>query len=104
MQNEMLTSVLMFASVLSVFVMSLVQLVKNTAYVPKNIIPVIGVLIGLFLGAVAYPFTDLHLVERLWAGGIAGLSATGLFELAFNHRDGMSGKNPDEGANEDKKE
>jgi hypothetical protein len=27
---------------------------------------------------------------RLWAGGLAGLSATGLFELAFNKRGGTT--------------
>jgi len=27
---------------------------------------------------------------RLWAGGLAGLSATGLFELAFNKRSGTT--------------
>ncbi|MNC63461.1 hypothetical protein D3C75_1135830 [compost metagenome] len=49
-----------------------------------------GLAIGLFIGAVSYPFTDMALILRLWAGGLAGLSATGLFELAFNKRDGMT--------------
>ncbi|KHF33403.1 Phage holin [Paenibacillus sp. P1XP2] len=88
MENQVLDSVLTFASVLAVFVLALVQLVKSTVNVPKNIVPVIGLVVGLVVGAAAFPFTDLELVLRLWAGGIAGLSATGLFELAFNKRDG----------------
>lgn len=88
MENEVLNNVLTFASVLAVFVLALVQLVKGMINVPKNIVPAIGLVVGVLVGAVAYPFTDLELVLRLWAGGIAGLSATGLFELAFNKRNG----------------
>ncbi|WP_415841685.1 holin, partial [Paenibacillus macerans] len=84
MQNEILTNVLAFASVLSVFVLAVVQLVKTTINLPKNWVPFIGVIIGVLIGAAAYPFTDMDLVLRLWAGGLAGLSATGLFELGNN--------------------
>ncbi|MGN7359443.1 holin [Paenibacillus sp. SAF-054] len=88
MQNEVLTSVLTFASVLAVFVLAAVQLVKKTISMPANIVPAVGLVLGALIGAAAYPFTDLDLVLRLWAGCIAGLSATGLFELAFSRRDG----------------
>ncbi|KGE17555.1 holin [Paenibacillus wynnii] len=90
MENQNLTEVLMFASLLSVFVLAGVQLVKTTITLPKNIIPLIGVIVGMLIGAVAYPFTDLQLVLRLWAGALAGLSATGLFELAFSNRSGTT--------------
>ncbi|ASA26280.1 holin [Paenibacillus donghaensis] len=90
MNNEALNNVLAFASVLAVFVMALVQLVKNSLVLPRNLVPAIGLVIGLLVGAVAYPFTDMNLVLRLWAGGLAGLSATGLFELAFNRRGGST--------------
>ncbi|MGG1613528.1 holin [Paenibacillus phoenicis] len=83
-----MNNVMAFASVLSVFVLALVQLVKTTVNLPKNIVPLIGVVIGILVGAAASPFTDLDLVLRLWAGGVAGLSATGLFELGFNRREG----------------
>ncbi|GIP48372.1 hypothetical protein J53TS2_19630 [Paenibacillus sp. J53TS2] len=86
MQNEILTNVLAFASVLSVFVLALVQLVKTTVNLPKNLIPFIGVVIGVLVGAAAYPFTEMELALRLWAGGLAGLSATGLFELGNNRQ------------------
>jgi hypothetical protein len=86
---EVLNNVMAFASVLAVFVLALVQLVKTTVNLPKNIVPLIGVVIGILVGAAASPFTDLDLVLRLWAGGLAGLSATGLFELG-NKRDGST--------------
>ncbi|SEQ11509.1 hypothetical protein SAMN04487883_10344 [Bacillus licheniformis] len=50
-------------------------------------------MIGLLIGAAAYPFTDLELVLRLWSGGLAGLTATGLFEIGKN-RNARKKKNP----------
>ncbi|MEK5435223.1 MULTISPECIES: holin [Paenibacillus] len=88
--REILDDVMAFASILAVFVLALVQLVKNSINIPRNAVPVIGLLIGLLIGAAAYPFTDLDIVLRLWAGGFAGLSATGLFELAFKDRPGTT--------------
>lgn len=88
MENQTLEAVLTFASVLAVFVLAAVQLVKNTVKMSSNIVPVVGLLIGLLIGAAAYPFTTLDVTLRLWAGGLAGLSATGLFELAFSKRPG----------------
>lgn len=87
MQNEVLNTVLTFASVLAAVVLALVQLAKTTVNLPKNIVPLVSVLIGILVGAASFPFTDLDLVLRLWAGGLAGLSATGLFELG-NKREG----------------
>jgi len=88
--REILDDVMAFASILAVFVLALVQLVKNSISIPRNAVPIIGLLIGLLIGAAAYPFTDLDIVLRLWAGGLAGLSATGLFELAFKDRPGTT--------------
>jgi hypothetical protein len=88
--GTILDNVVAFASILAVFVLALVQLVKNSINIPRNAVPIIGLLIGLFIGVVAYPFTELDLVLRLWAGGLAGLSATGLFELAFKDRPGTT--------------
>lgn len=77
-----------FATVLIPIIAALVQLVKIAVNMPKRFVPVIGLVIGLLVGMFAAPLTDLDLILRLWAGGIAGLSATGLFELAFNKHDG----------------
>jgi membrane-associated PAP2 superfamily phosphatase len=79
--NDLLLQVMAFASALSVIVVALLNLIKTTVVLPKNLIPVIGLVVGLLAGAGAYIFTDLELVPRLWAGAFAGLSATGLFEL-----------------------
>lgn len=73
--------VLLFATLLAPIVLSLVELVKKTVDLSVNLLPLIALVIGLLIGASASPFTDLDIVLRLWAGGFAGLSATGLFEL-----------------------
>lgn len=90
MNNDALNHVLSFASILAVFVMALVQLVKNTVKLPRNWVPLVGLGLGLLVGIASSPFTNMDLIMRLWAGGLAGLSATGLFELAFNKRDGST--------------
>ncbi|WP_429351688.1 holin [Paenibacillus sp. 4624] len=82
--------VLTFASVLAVFVLAGVQFVKKTVNIPANIVPAVGLVLGLLIGMASYPFTSLDLTLRLWAGGLAGLSATGLFELAFSKRPGTT--------------
>ncbi|WP_046213108.1 holin [Paenibacillus wulumuqiensis] len=87
---ELFNDVLTFASTLAVIILALVQMVKTALTIPKSLVPVIGMVIGLLIGAAAYPFTELDLVARLWAGGLAGLSATGLFELAFNPKNGTT--------------
>lgn len=84
-----MTEVLLFATILAPIILALVELVKRSVSFPKKYIPLIALLIGVFIGFAAYPFTELQLDLRLWAGGLAGLSSTGLFELGTN-RDGTS--------------
>lgn len=83
--NDMLNQVMIFATVLSAIVLAFLQLVKATVSLPKNLIPLIGLIIGLLAGWLGYIFTDLDLVARLWAGAFAGLSSTGIFELVKNN-------------------
>ena len=63
-------TILIFATILSPVILALVQLVKRTVSIPKNYIPLLSFVVGLAVGGVAYPFTDLDLALRLWAGGI----------------------------------
>lgn len=72
--------VLIFATLLAPFVTALVELVKQTTKIPKGVLSLVALALGIAVGFVAYPFTDMDIVLRLWAGGISGLAATGLFE------------------------
>ncbi|SFG73491.1 holin [Sporolactobacillus nakayamae] len=83
-----MTEVLMLATLLLPMITAVTELVKRTVSIPKNTVPAIALGVGVLIGLAAYPFTDLELVLRLWAGGLAGLSSTGLYELALNNRPG----------------
>ena len=84
-----MTDVMIFATVLSPIVLALIQVIKRTGPIPKNFIPLISLAVGILIGFLAWPFTELETVLRLWAGGFAGLSATGLFEIG-NKRPGTT--------------
>lgn len=86
-----MTEVLIFATVLAPIILALVQLIKKTVNLKNSLVSLTAFTVGLFVGTVAAPFTDLDIVLRLWAGGLAGLSATGLFELMDN-QDGTTKK------------
>lgn len=73
--------VLIFATIISPVILGLVELIKQTVNFPRNLVPLVALVVGLLVGFAGQPFTDLDLTLRLWAGGLAGLAATGLFEL-----------------------
>lgn len=81
--------VLIFATIIAPVIVALVELAKRTFTLPKNYIPLIAFMIGIVIGIISYPFTDLDTTLRVWAGGISGLAATGLFEIG-NEREGMT--------------
>jgi hypothetical protein len=82
-----MVQVLALGSGISVIVLILLQLLKKTA--PSfdkggesaKYLPVIAILIGLVAGFAVYPFTDMDLTLRLWAGFFAGAGASGLYDL-----------------------
>ncbi|WLD95445.1 holin [Alkalihalobacillus sp. AL-G] len=73
--------VLLFASVMAPIVTGLTEVVKRTVHISKRYVSLVSLLIGIAVGLLAYPLTDLDWVLRIWAGGIAGLAATGLYEF-----------------------
>lgn len=76
-------SIIAFATVISVITIALTQLVKQ-AGVPKNIVPLIAIVIGILLGGtsafIPELVTELSIGGRLLAGLISGLMATGIWE------------------------
>lgn len=78
---QLVQQILVFSTFLAPVILGLVEVVKRSVIFPKNYVPVVALVLGLLIGFLAQPFTDLDWALRLWAGGLAGLSATGLFEL-----------------------
>lgn len=73
--------ILFLGAAISGIVLGLIELIKATNAIPKRWLPLVGVFIGLVAGYFSYPFSDLSVEMRLWAGLVAALGATGLFEL-----------------------
>jgi hypothetical protein len=78
--------VLIFATVVMPIATGLTEVVKRAISVNKKYVPAVSVVVGIVVGAAAIPLTDIDFVARLWGGGLAGLSATGLYELAFQKK------------------
>ncbi|HSW62353.1 MAG TPA: holin [Dissulfurispiraceae bacterium] len=76
-----MNDVLAFATVILPVVVALVEVVKRSLHLDTRYAPVVALLLGAVIGVAAYPFTDFGLVERIWAGSLAGLGAMGLFDL-----------------------
>lgn len=74
--------ILILATIVAPVTAGVVEGFKKSLGLQKRYMPLIAVALGLGLGAAAFPFADAALAERLWAGGISGLAAVGLFELS----------------------
>lgn len=75
--------ILMIATIIAPVTSGVIEAIKKAIGVDKRFIPLAAVLAGALLGAAAY-FVDAEIGMRIWAGGISGLAATGLFELGKN--------------------
>lgn len=84
-----MAEVLIFASIIAPIITGLVEVVKKAVNIKINYVPLLALAVGALVGFAGEPFTELDLVNRLWAGGLAGLAATGLFELV-KQREGTS--------------
>lgn len=82
--TEVMTQLMLFASILAPIILAITEAVKRTEKVSAKLLPFVALGLGILIGFAAQPFTDLDLALRLWAGGLAGLAATGLFELGTN--------------------
>lgn len=76
-----MNEILIFATVILPIVTAVVEVVKRALPLDTKYAPLLSIVLGIAIGALAYPFTDFGLVERLWAGALAGLGAMGLFDL-----------------------
>lgn len=83
--------IITFAGILSAITIALTEVIKRTNAIPKNIIPIISMVIGVAVGGITAfipeMITELSIAGRLLAGLISGLMATGIWET-FNRRTG----------------
>lgn len=84
MENEIMKQVLIFTTLLAPIVTAIVQVFKSTVNLPNNALPILSLVAGFAIGSVAFPFTEMDITLRLWAGAFAGLGGTGLYEVFTN--------------------
>lgn len=77
---EFPAELLLLVTLISPIIIGLSEVAKQTVRIPKNMIPVIAILIGVFVGIATAPFTTVDIYIRIWAGAIAGLTSVGLYE------------------------
>lgn len=94
--------IIAFAGVIAVITSALVQVLKKVNVIPKNWLPVAGMVIGVIIGAVSVFIpeivSELSFGGRLLAGLISGLMATGIWET-FKNRQGKGAEKLGGGAN-----
>lgn len=76
--------IISFATIISILTIGVVQVIKQTGSIPKNIIPLISIVIGGVIGGISVfipeLFSELSIGARILGGVISGLMATGLWE------------------------
>ena len=78
-----MVEILAMATIIAPITSGVVEAVKKATSINDNLFPILAMMIGAILGGGAY-FLDAEIGLRLWAGGISGLAASGLFELGKN--------------------
>lgn len=84
-----MTEILILVSIITPIISGLTEAIKKSVNIPLNVVPVVSLVLGLLVGFAAQPVSDLETTLRLWAGGLAGLAATGLYEVV-KQREGES--------------
>ncbi|MEQ6857332.1 holin [Lysinibacillus capsici] len=76
-----LTSIFMIAMVMVAIVLAVTEVIKKTFNLNTQYMPITSVVIGIFIGLVLWPLASYPLYVMLISGFIAGLTASGTFDL-----------------------
>ena len=87
---EISTEFLLYMSFIGGVSTALMQLLKNALPLPKNYVPLLTLAVGVLLALIPFPFVDVALAERIWAGALSGLGGTGLFEAVRRDKKGTT--------------
>ncbi len=76
-----LTNIFMIAMVMVAIVLAVTEVLKKTFNLNTQYMPITSVVIGIFIGLVLWPLSEYPLYVMLMAGFIAGLTASGTFDV-----------------------
>ncbi|WP_409370272.1 holin [Lysinibacillus sp. 38-6] len=76
-----LTNIFMIAIVMVAIVLAIAEVLKKTFKINTQYMPLTSVVIGIFIGLGCWPLSEHPLYVMLMAGFVAGLTASGTFDL-----------------------
>lgn len=76
-----LTNIFMIAIGMVAIVLAVAEVLKKTFKLNTQYMPITSVVIGIFIGLVLWPLAEYPMYVMLMAGFIAGLTASGTFDL-----------------------
>lgn len=83
--QEMLYQMAIFISIMSPVSIGVVEALKRTfPNIPARFYTLLSIVVAVGIASLGWIFTDLPAIYRLWAGLLAGLSASGLYDAVKN--------------------
>jgi len=76
-----MNEILVFATIISPIITGVVEAVKRGLQLDTKYAPLLAIVLGVALGILGHPITDIGIGERLWAGVLGGLGSMGLYDL-----------------------
>ena len=76
-----LTNIFMIAMMMVAIVLAVAEVLKKTFNLNTQYMPITSVVIGIFIGLILWPLAEFPLYVMLISGFIAGLTASGTFDL-----------------------
>jgi len=91
--------IIIYSGVIGLLTLAIVELVKTSTNVPAKLMPLVSVIIGVVIGAVALLIPEitgeLSVGGHLLAGLISGLSASGLYDVFSKTKQGVKDSGSD---------
>lgn len=60
---------------------AIVEVLKRALSIPSNFVPLVSVIIGIGVGALAAAMSVTPLLQGVWLGLVAGLMASGTYDV-----------------------
>ncbi|MER1999516.1 MAG: holin [Lysinibacillus sp.] len=77
-----LFTVFIVAAAIVAIISAVTEVIKKTEKVSNRYMPIVSIAVGIFVGLALWPLTTYHWYLMTVAGVIAGLTASGTFDLA----------------------
>lgn len=76
-----LTNIFTLAAIMVAIIIAVAEVLKKTFNLDTQYMPITSVVIGIFIGLVLWPLSAYPVYVMLMSGFIAGLTASGTFDL-----------------------